>query len=45
MSPLTHWRAWLALIIPILLLPIPLMGDPNMSAAMWTLYTISCKYS
>ena len=43
MSLLAHWRSWLALVTPLLLTFIPLMGDPDMSAAMWTLYTITCE--
>ena len=41
MTLLAHWRSWLALVTPALLTAIPLMGEPDMQAAMWTLYTIT----
>ena len=43
MSLPAHWRSWLAVVTPLILTAIPLMGDPAMSAAMWTLYTITCE--
>ena len=43
MCALAHWRSLLAVVTPLILTAIPLMGDPAMSAAMWTLYTITCE--
>ena len=43
MSPPAHWRSWLAVVTPLILTAIPLMGEPAMSVAMWTLYTITCE--
>jgi len=39
-NPLTYWRAWITVMGPILLLPIPLCASEENQEAIWCLYTI-----
>jgi len=39
-NPLIYWRAWITVMGPLLLLPIPLLADEENQEALWCLYTI-----
>jgi sodium-dependent dicarboxylate transporter 2/3/5 len=39
-NPLVFWKLWVAVLAPVLLLPVPLLGAPDNRDALWCGWTI-----